>query len=79
MGEDAMSEKSAAPGGGIGVTGLLLVLFVGLKLAGIGVVATWSWWWVLSPLWIPLALFLLVVAGIALVAGGVAIYEAVRK
>lgn len=32
---------------------LLLVLFVALKLTG---VIAWSWWWVLSPLWIPLAL-----------------------
>ena len=32
---------------------LLLVLFIGLKLAG---VIAWSWLWVLSPLWIPLAL-----------------------
>ena len=28
---------------------LLLVLFIGLKLAGF---ITWSWLWVLSPLWI---------------------------
>ena len=33
---------------------LLLVLFVGLKLAG---VINWSWWWVLSPIWMPLFLF----------------------
>ena len=32
---------------------LLLVLFVGLKLAG---VISWSWWWVLSPIWMPLFL-----------------------
>ena len=32
---------------------LLLVLFVGLKLAG---VISWSWWWVLSPIWMPLLL-----------------------
>jgi len=31
----------------------LLVLFVGLKLAGI---IRWSWWWVLSPIWMPLLL-----------------------
>lgn len=27
---------------------LLCLLFVGLKLGGI---ITWSWWWVLAPLW----------------------------
>lgn len=37
---------------------ILALIFIGLKLAGIGVVATWSWWWVLSPLWIPLAIVL---------------------
>ena len=34
--------------GNVGILGLLLVLFVGLKLGGI---ITWSWWWVMSPLW----------------------------
>jgi hypothetical protein len=34
---------------GIGFTGLLTVLFIGLKLAN---VISWSWWWVLSPIWI---------------------------
>jgi hypothetical protein len=34
-------------------TALLLVLFVGFKLSGI---IDWSWWWVLSPLWIPAAI-----------------------
>lgn len=31
----------------------LTVLFVGLKLTNY---IDWSWWWVLSPLWIPLAI-----------------------
>ncbi len=30
----------------------LFLLFTGLKLGEVGVVATWSWWWVTSPLWI---------------------------
>jgi len=32
---------------------LLALLLIGLKLAAVGVVATWSWVSVLSPLWIP--------------------------
>ena len=28
----------------------LWLLFVGLKLGG---VIDWSWWWVLSPFWVP--------------------------
>jgi hypothetical protein len=35
---------------GIGFIGLLTILFIGLKLTGF---IKWSWWWVLSPLWIP--------------------------
>ena len=34
---------------GIGFTGLLTLVFIVLKLCG---VVTWSWWWVLSPIWI---------------------------
>tara|TARA_R110002020_G_scaffold130772_1_gene292468 strand:- start:629 stop:814 length:186 start_codon:yes stop_codon:yes gene_type:complete len=37
---------------GIGVSTVVFLIFLVLKLAGIGVVATWSWWWVTSPLWI---------------------------
>lgn len=44
--------------GGIGVTGLLGVAFIVLKLVGI---INWSWFWVLSPFWMSLALVLLVV------------------
>ena len=35
-------------------SGLLAVLFIGLKLCG---VITWSWLWVLSPLWVGFFLF----------------------
>lgn len=52
-----MDEVKAAFSG-VGVLDLLLVLFIGLKLAE---VITWSWWWVMSPLWIP---FGLVIAGV---------------
>ena len=43
-----MSNNSSSSSG-IGFTGLLTVLFVGLKLTH---VITWSWLWVLSPIWI---------------------------
>ncbi|USV41011.1 transmembrane protein [Xanthomonas phage BUDD] len=35
---------------------MLALLFIALKMTGTGIVAGWSWWWVLSPLWIPLAI-----------------------
>lgn len=55
--------------GGVGVVGLLGVLFIALKLTG---VIDWSWWWVTIPFWGGLALIL---AGAA-VAGIVAIIVA---
>ena len=48
---------SSNTSGGIGVPGFLLVVFITLKLCH---VIDWSWWWVLSPALIPLALALLV-------------------
>ena len=35
---------------------ILLLIFLVLKLAGIGQVATCSWWWVTAPLWMPFIL-----------------------
>jgi hypothetical protein len=58
-----MSESSSS--GGIGFAGLLAIVFIALKLLG---KITWSWLWVLSPLWIPLAIFLVVLAVIGIVA-----------
>ncbi|GJM84302.1 hypothetical protein HMSSN139_67980 [Paenibacillus sp. HMSSN-139] len=54
-------EKETKQSGGIGVLGLLGVVFVTLKLCG---VINWSWWWVTAPFWGGLAL----VAAIWLVA-----------
>jgi hypothetical protein len=45
----------------INIGTILFLIFLTLKLAGIGQVATWSWWWVTSPLWIPLALVIPIV------------------
>jgi fatty acid desaturase len=44
--------------GGIGFAGLLAILFIALKLTGF---ITWSWLWVLSPLWLPIAVVGLVI------------------
>lgn len=44
--------------GGIGFFGLLAILFIGLKLTGY---IDWSWWWVLSPIWLaPVVVFTIV-------------------
>jgi len=41
---------------GISFLDLLLIAFIILKLTGI---ITWSWIWVLAPLWIPFVLVIL--------------------
>ena len=68
-----MSDNTLSSSG-IGITGVLGIVFVVLKLVG---VIDWSWWWVLSPFWIHLAFVLVVLAMIALVAGAVAIVTGV--
>jgi len=51
-----MSESKSSSSG-IGFTGLLTIVFIVLKLIG---KITWSWWWVLSPLWISTALVIVI-------------------
>lgn len=54
-----MSKETKQSSGGVGFLGLLTVLFIGLKLTGH---IAWSWWWVLAPMWIPIAVLLLLLA-----------------
>ena len=68
-------SNSSAKTAGFPILGILGLIFVTLKLAEIGVVATWSWWWVLSPFWIPLA----IVLGIFAVVGVGMVFAAMFK
>ena len=43
----------------MGFLSFLTLLFIGLKL---GHVIDWSWWWVASPFWLPMAMWLAVAA-----------------
>ena len=43
---------------GVGFCDLLCIVFIVLKLLGI---ITWSWLWVLCPIWIP-AIFIIIIA-----------------
>lgn len=43
---------------GIGFTGLLTIVFIVLKLTN---VINWSWLWVLSPVWIEIALVIAII------------------
>lgn len=44
----------------MGFCEVLGLIFIVLKLLGVTQVATWSWWWVTSPLWIGLIIDILV-------------------
>ena len=50
--------------GGIGFAGLLAIVFIVLKLTK---VIDWSWWWVTCPLWIPVAIFVVLVIIVLLI------------
>ena len=56
-----MSNKETS--GGIGFCGLLAIVFITLKRTG---VISWSWLWVLAPIWIPMA-----IAGVLLLLLGI--------
>ena len=49
-------KTSTAAKGGMSFLEVLLLVFIVLKLCK---VITWSWWWVLSPIWIPIGLWLI--------------------
>ncbi len=55
----ASAEVRASGSGGIGFLGLLAIVFIALKLTG---TIAWSWWWVLAPLWVPVAIMITVAA-----------------
>ena len=61
--------------GGIS-TGAIFIVFLVLKLTGeIG----WSWWWVTSPLWIPIGLFFAVIGAVLPVALLATVLETRRR
>ena len=52
-----MSTNSSSSSG-IGFVGLLTILFIALKLTNY---IDWSWWWVLSPLWISFLIGIIII------------------
>lgn len=66
-------QSDSNTSGGIGIPTVVLVVFVILKLLKL---IHWSWWWVLSPLWISIGLWLTVTI---VVYGGIAIVEWIEK
>lgn len=60
-----MSDTNVQQSGGIGFAGLLTVLFIGLKLTGY---ITWSWLWVLAPLWIGFSIIMIILVTVLIFA-----------
>lgn len=54
-------KQSNTNNGGIGFVGLLTILFIALKLTGF---ITWSWIWVLSPIWITFSVAMILIVGL---------------
>lgn len=53
-----MSTNNNSKSSEIGFCGLLTIVFIVLKLTNY---INWSWWWVTSPLWMPIAILLAVI------------------
>ena len=70
---DKDESTNISTNGGIGFLGALTILFIALKLTHI---IDWSWWWVLSPIWIPIVAVLGVIAIVAIV---VLIIKGIKK
>lgn len=59
-----MNSNRNSSSSGIGICGVLTIVFVVLKLIG---VINWSWLWVLCPLWINLLLTIIVAVIIVII------------
>lgn len=57
-------KTTAAAKSGMNFCDVLLIVFIVLKLCKI---INWSWWWVLSPFWIPLGLAIIFVLILAII------------
>lgn len=66
-----MSKEKTA-GSSLGLGTVLFLIFLVLKLTG---TIAWSWWWVTSPLWIPVAIILVVLIIFAITAGIIAMLK----
>jgi hypothetical protein len=60
-----MHDKRVVVTQGLSTSSLLGVVFIILKLTN---VIGWSWWWVLSPFWIPWAIAILIAIPIVIIA-----------
>jgi len=64
-----MSNTSRSSSNGIGFVGLLTIVFIVLKITKY---IDWSWWWVVSPIWIS---FSIAISVVVLIFVGAVLYE----
>jgi len=65
-------STSSSSSAGIGFTGALTIAFIVLKLLG---KISWSWWWVLSPIWIGWSVILLIILIVFLIVALVEVFS----
>lgn len=60
-------SSSSSSSSGIGFLGMLTILFIGLKLTDY---VAWSWFWVLSPIWMSVSavVAIILIIGMAIAA-----------
>jgi len=71
-----MSKEQQYNVNGIGFCGILTIVFIVLKLVG---TISWSWWWILSPIWIPWMIVLAILLVVGIVYGILSIAEVIIK
>ena len=59
-----MADNNTSNGIGVGTT--LFIVFLILKLTN---TIDWSWWWVTSPLWIPVVLGIVILGVVGMLMG----------
>ena len=68
----AMSDTQQVTSGGFGLSTVVFIVFLILKLTN---TIDWSWWWVTSPLWITAGFAIIVLLIVLLIA----IFAAIAK
>lgn len=58
------SRRSQSSTGGASIGTVIQIVFIVLKVLEIEPVNQWSWWWVMSPMWISICICCVVLVGI---------------
>ena len=63
------NTKNGVKRGGFSICTIVGLLFIVMKVFGLGIVANWSWIWVLSPFWIGYSIvFIILIIWVILIA-----------